>query len=143
MLASPSLNHLIRPGQQRRRNRQAERLGGLEVDGDLEPRRLLYGEVGGLRAFEDSIDIVRSPGCDGRQTWTERHQSPFRNQFSKAVYRRQTVLCDKLDHLLAVRKEQAVWGSNEPLRLLSLKPGKRPLEILGTPKLNDRQSDPQ
>src|SRR6266851_7078422 len=37
-----SLDHLIRPLQERRRNRQAEGLGGLEVDDQLDLRRLLY-----------------------------------------------------------------------------------------------------
>jgi hypothetical protein len=35
------LNHLIRPLQERRRDRQAEGLGGLEVDDELQLRRLL------------------------------------------------------------------------------------------------------
>ena len=36
-------DHLIRPPQQRRRNREAERLGGLEVNEELDPSRILYG----------------------------------------------------------------------------------------------------
>jgi hypothetical protein len=35
------LNHLIGGGQQRFRDGEAERLGGLEVDGKFEFRRLL------------------------------------------------------------------------------------------------------
>jgi hypothetical protein len=38
-----SLYYLIRPQQQRRRDREAERLGGLEVDDELERSRLLDG----------------------------------------------------------------------------------------------------
>src|SRR6185369_2298985 len=53
-----SLNQLICPPQQRRRDRQAERLGGLEVDDQLELRRLLYGEIGGFRALEDLVDVA-------------------------------------------------------------------------------------
>jgi hypothetical protein len=34
--AARSLDHLVRPQQHRRRDRQAERLGGLEVDDELE-----------------------------------------------------------------------------------------------------------
>jgi hypothetical protein len=44
------MNHLIRPRQYRRWDREAEGLRGLEVDREVEPRRLLDGEVGGLRA---------------------------------------------------------------------------------------------
>ena len=45
------LNHLIRPRQHIRRNRQADLLGGLEIDEELKLRRLLDGNVGGLGAF--------------------------------------------------------------------------------------------
>jgi hypothetical protein len=34
------LDHLVRPPEQRRRDRQAERLRGLEVDDEFEARRL-------------------------------------------------------------------------------------------------------
>src|SRR5262245_49287826 len=38
-----SLNHLIRPCEERRRNGQAERLRSLEIDDQLELRGLLHG----------------------------------------------------------------------------------------------------
>jgi len=41
-ILSGLLNHLIRPLQERRRDRQAEGLGGLEVDNELELLGLLY-----------------------------------------------------------------------------------------------------
>src|ERR1700730_10465866 len=50
-LVAGLLDHLIRPLQERRRDREAEGLGGLEVDHQLELGRLLDGEVAGLRAL--------------------------------------------------------------------------------------------
>ena len=61
MLASPSLNHLIRPRYQRGRDRQAERLGGLEVNHQLEPQRLLDRQIAWSRPFEDAIDVGGRP----------------------------------------------------------------------------------
>src|SRR3977135_1363720 len=52
------LDHLIRSLQQRRRDRQAEGFGGLEVDNKLELGRLLHGEVRGLGALEDLVDVA-------------------------------------------------------------------------------------
>jgi hypothetical protein len=46
--AGRSLDDLIRPQQQRRRDREAERLGRLEVDDQLELRWLLDGQAAGL-----------------------------------------------------------------------------------------------
>jgi hypothetical protein len=45
-----SIDHLVGATKQRQRNRQAERLRGPEIDHELELRRLMYREVGGLFA---------------------------------------------------------------------------------------------
>ena len=51
------LNHLIRPRQYRLRDRQAERLGGLEIDHQLEFRGLLHRQVGRLGALDYPVHI--------------------------------------------------------------------------------------
>ena len=56
-LGGPLLDHLIRPLQERRRDREAEGLGGLEVDDQLELCGLLDGQVGRFGAVEDSVHI--------------------------------------------------------------------------------------
>ena len=50
-----SLNQLIRSLEHQRRDRQAEGLGGLEVDDQLELRGLFDGQVGGLPALDDQL----------------------------------------------------------------------------------------
>jgi hypothetical protein len=47
-----SFDDLIRPQQQRRRDGEAEGLRGFEVDDELEFRRLLDGEIGGLGSLK-------------------------------------------------------------------------------------------
>ena len=51
-----SLDHLIRPLQEPRGDREAEGLGGLEVDHELPLRRLFDREIGRLGAFQDFVD---------------------------------------------------------------------------------------
>ena len=51
--------------QERRRDRQAEGLRGLEVDEQLELGRLLHGQVGGLGAIQDSVDMGGGPMRSG------------------------------------------------------------------------------
>src|SRR5713226_569239 len=63
-LAVYLLDDLIRPQQQRSRDRQAEGLRRLEVDDQLEPRRLLDGEVSRPRALENLVHIESGPPED-------------------------------------------------------------------------------
>ena len=58
------LDDLVRPLEQRLRDRQAQRLGRLEVDHELPFCRLLDREIGGLDALQD---LVREGGRSAEQ----------------------------------------------------------------------------
>src|SRR5262245_1785623 len=53
------IDHLVRPEQKRLRDRQAECLGGLHVDDQLESGWLLDRQVGWLGTLEDFVHIGR------------------------------------------------------------------------------------
>src|SRR5271156_4979728 len=53
-----SLDHLVCGGEQFVRNGEAERPGGLEVDGEFALGWRLHWKVGGLLTFEDAIDVA-------------------------------------------------------------------------------------
>src|SRR5215469_8468116 len=61
-----SLDDLVGAGEDRRRDRQAERLRGLQIDNQFEPSRLLHGQVRRLFALQDtsgvSADLSKGEG---------------------------------------------------------------------------------
>src|SRR5262245_42995590 len=75
MLHVPLLDYFIRPRQQRWRDREAEGLGGLEVDGQLELRRLLDGQE---RRTCSPENLVHEDRATGEEVWeidTIRHEA--------------------------------------------------------------------
>jgi hypothetical protein len=57
LVAHALLDEFVRSHQERLGNGQAERLGGLHVDDQLELGGLLHGEIGGLGPLED-LDVI-------------------------------------------------------------------------------------
>ena len=52
------LDHLVRPRQHVRWNRQADLLRRFQIDDEFELRRLLDGQIGGLGALENLVDVI-------------------------------------------------------------------------------------
>src|SRR5262252_6226971 len=60
--SSRSFDHLVGTRDERRRQLEPKRLGGLEVDSQLEFDRLLHREVGGLGALQNLMHVAgRAP----------------------------------------------------------------------------------
>ena len=62
-----SFDDFVGAGEDRWRDREAERLGCVEVDDQLECRRLLDRQIGGLGALEDPSGVNALQVIDGRK----------------------------------------------------------------------------
>src|SRR6185295_5631688 len=130
-------DHLIRSLDERRRDRQAEGLGGFEVDDQLELRRLLDWEVRGLRALEDLVHIGgRSPKriSEARSIG---HEAPDIDEIPRRVHGRQAMLCRQVHEAssLAVEDGAPQYGQSADARPGHLREG--PVELGGTLRLNE------
>src|SRR6267142_5587319 len=99
-------DHVIRPLQERRWDREAEGLPGLEVDDEFELRRLLDGEIGGLGSLEDLVHIRRGPAGEVRDARAVCHQPSRAGELPEAVDRRKSRFCRGVDDLDAVAERQ-------------------------------------
>ena len=69
---------------------EAERLGGRQIDDEIELGRLLDREVGRLRPAQNLVDIVGGAPEQVREVRSIGHQTSRFDKFPKAVHRRQS-----------------------------------------------------
>src|SRR5262250_2237185 len=132
MLASPLLNHLIRPPEQRRRNRQAEGLGGLEVDDQFELGGLFNRKIGGLRSPEDLVDVDGGAADEVGVIGAIRHEASRLGIDAVPIYGGKMLLGREVDDLSPGAPEKRRAAENDGVHAGASDRGKDCLEAIGS-----------
>src|SRR6266853_2096978 len=104
MPSTSLLDDLVRLEEERRGNRDPQRLRGLQVDEQLELRRLLHRQVGGLGTLQDLVHIDGSAAADVERAWPVGYEAAGLHKRPDVVHGRQVARSRKFDEPSAVLK---------------------------------------
>src|SRR5262245_65620157 len=121
MRAAQSLDHLVGAGEQRQRDRQAERLGGREIDHQLELDRGLNWKLAWFRALENAITIRRRTPVFVDDVRTIRDQAAEFSEGTGPIDGRQTVARSQQSNLCAMADREGIrYHEQAAIRLACL-----------------------
>src|SRR5260221_13764454 len=107
------LDHLVGAAEDRRRNGEAERLGGVQIDDQFENGRLLDRQVGGPGALEDRSGINADLSIGRRKARAIADQAAGRSVFTDPIDRRNGMACCQRHDLLAPAVDEWFGGDDE------------------------------
>src|SRR5262249_6113073 len=92
---------------------QAERLGGVEVDDQLESGRLLDWQIGRLGAIEDLSGVNSLLANVMNKAWSIAHQAAGRGEIARSIDRRNNVARRQCHELIDAIVEERIEGYEE------------------------------
>jgi hypothetical protein len=95
------------------RDGEAERLGGLEIEDQLECGRLLDRQIGRLGALEDLSGVNADLAVGTGEAHSIADQAAGRGVFTPVIDRRDRMACRQRQELLAPAEEERVAGEDE------------------------------
>src|SRR6266849_9947573 len=113
------LNHLIGAQQQRLRDREAEGLGDLEVDHQLELGRLFDRQVTWFCALEDLVDVFGGTAQHFVEISAIAQQETFLDPARKTAYWKPALLAEYADSRALAVVDRISEGKDRPDALLA------------------------
>src|SRR5262245_33227642 len=138
-----SLDHLVGPPQERRRDTQAERLGSLDVDDQLIFGGLLHGQIGRLCAPEDLVHEDCGTSVLGDEVRSVRHEATGLDEFPETVDGWPPDLCREVCNLRALRDEERICHDEQSRDALPGYGGESAVDLLGRGRLDEEELQPQ
>src|SRR5262245_51372976 len=134
-VARPSLDDPVRPQEHRLGDRQPQRFGGLEVDHQLERRRLLDWEVGSLGALEDLVHVGGRPPPPVRAIWLVSQETTGLRLLTQPGHRREAAPCRVVCDSCSVIGEHRVIEKDDGAGLFPGHLREGPVDLAGVPRL--------
>src|SRR6185503_2614375 len=106
----PLFNHTIGAGDERGRHRDAERLGGLHINDQLECVRLVDWQITNFSPLENFDDVSRSQTEQFGKVRAVGDQASELNKLPCLIYRRNAMCPDTFDNQLALGRGKE-WAS--------------------------------
>src|SRR6516165_2619770 len=123
-------NNLISAGKERMWHSEAKRLGGLEVDHQLEFGRTLHWKVGGLFALKDAIHVASSLPVPINRVRSVRDEATVSDVVTGLIDCRQSVSRRQRDDQIAIIGRQRSDRNQAAIRS-ARKFGNSPLNVSG------------
>src|SRR5262249_50993295 len=131
---------LIRPCEEGRWDRQAEGLGGLEIDDQLELRWLLDRKISWAGALQDPVHVTRGVSPKVGSVRAVRHQAAGVRILLRSEDGRQPVLLGECRNLAPVREHDGIDGRhNQRLCAFRRDRSERAVEVFDASQLDRLQ----
>jgi hypothetical protein len=127
------LDDVVGPEQERLRDRQAERLRGLQVDDQLELCGLFDGEIGRFGALEDLVDVGRDPLELLIKIIPVGHEPALIRPVPCRVHSREAILRRQIKDLSRTGDQNGVSWNDKAVDALLGDADKKPVEIIFGP----------
>src|SRR5215813_5882132 len=138
-----SLDHLVGEREQPVRNLEAERLGGLEVDRQLEFGRLLDRQFSGFRTLKNFARVDAALAISIGEVRSVAHQAAGYRVLSQFEHRRHRIPCCQRGDLKALAREEWIGDHEDRASLLANKIGERGVDLDLRASLLDSELQPK
>src|SRR5262249_6621244 len=100
-------------GEERRRDFEAKRLGGVQIDHQFELRRLQHGQIHRLGALENACRVNAHLVVGVNSIYSIAYQAASDGVFAKLIHRRKTVVCGEREQLTTTSIEEWIARNGE------------------------------
>jgi hypothetical protein len=125
------------------RDGEAERLGGFEIDDQLDLHRLLDWQIGGAGTFEDFAGVDASQARSVGKVGSVAHKAAGRGELAPCVNRRHRVTGRESYDLSATASQERIAGDDKRARSKLDKLRESSVDLAGAARRQDMQLRPE